>query len=250
LILQLEKKIIGPLALLCAALCIFGCASLKSPGQLHPLSQTHIALLKKTLNSQTYAVKTFISTGGLEIRDSTRQIPTTFLCIGSRIPFRLKVEITHTWGLPLIHILIQGQEVTVRDLYHHRIYQGHLSPHAPFLGKMPLLDKALLWSIMRAYPEIMDSGEISWEDDDRALVVKRKGKIAQEIRFDRDLRYPSSVSYPQLEVDVRFSQFTTNGHITYAKLVEATHLENNSSMRLTIKNIVFNPTLDPNLFNL
>ena len=67
---------------------------------------------------------------------------------------------------------------------------------------------------MRAYPEIMDSGEISWEDDDRALVVKRKGKIAQEIRFDRDLRYPSSVSYPQLEVDVRFSQFTTNGHIT------------------------------------
>ena len=250
MILVPEKKPIASLVLLCASVCVFGCVCLKSTGLSPSPSQSQIALLIKALKVQTYAVNTFISTGTLEIRYCTQRIPTTFLCIGSRNPFRLKLEITHSWGKPLMHILLLGQKVTIRDLYHHRTYQGQLNSHAPFFRMMPFLDKTILWSIMRAYPELMASGKISWQGKDRAFIIKKDRAITQEIKFDRNLRSPSLVRYRRLHVSIRYSQFAAKDHIIYAKVVEATDSKGKTSVRLNIKSIVFNPTLAPNLFNL
>ena len=229
---------------------IFGCAPLGTHPKSPSISQTKIQLLREGLAVQNRAVQTFVSTGSLEMWDTSQHIPTMFLTVASRNPFRLKVEITHSWGLPLLHILLNGNRVTVVDLYHHRTYHSALGIDAPFLDKMPLLDRALMWSIMRAFPEVKDRGKISWSNKDRALVVKEAGEVTQEIRFDRNLQYPVNVVYPNLEVDVKFSDFTAQGNIVYAKKVKVTHLVRQASMRIKIKKIFFNQALDPKIFDL
>lgn len=223
---------------------------MKRRGQPPLLGPAQIRLLEKNLRSQSALVRNFISTGSLKIRDSSQQIPATFLCVATRDPFRFKMEVTHSWGRPLLNILVRGQRVTVVDLYHNRTYNGQLRNGMPSLAKIPVLDKTLLWSIMRAYAEIMDDAIISSSDEGDELVVKKNGQPIQKIRFDGKMQYPSTVLYPQLHIKVSFSQFIMSDHIAYAKRVNVTHLAHNGSLQIKINQILFNQSLDPGLFTL
>jgi len=221
---------------------------MKRGGQPPLLGPAQIRLLENSLRFQSGMVKSFISTGSLKIRDSSEHIAATFLCVATRDPFRLKMEVTHTWGRPLLSILVRGQRVTVIDLYHNRTYKGQLGNGASPFGRIPVFDRTLLWSIMRGYPEIMDDTTISLSDEGDALVVKKNGQSSQEIRFDGKMQYPCTVIYPQLDIKVRFSQYIISDQITYARQVNVNHLANNSSLQININQILFNQSLDPSLF--
>ncbi len=245
----MSSKIALLLALVAFVISILGCAQLGTRPGLS-VSQSKVHLLERNLDEQSSEVKNFVSTGMLQVWEPTQRISTTFLCVASRNPFRLKLEITHTWGLPLLHVLMHGNEVTVIDFYHHRTYHGQFGRGLPFFAKTPLVNRTLLWSVMRAFPELMHHGAISWSADDGALVVSRGDEVAQEIRFDGNLQYPMNVLYPKLGVAIRFSEFAAQGSIAYAKAVEARYLANESSVHIKIKDIIFNQDLNPEIFQL
>ncbi len=245
----MNKKIPLVLVLVTFVTSILGCASLGTRPGLS-VSESKVRLLKHNLGEQSSAVKNFVSTGTLQVWEPTQRISATFVCVGSRNPFRLKLEITHTWGLPLLQILMYGRAVTVVDLYHHRTYHGQFGNKLPFFGKIPLVNRTLLWSVMRAFPELMRHGAISWSTEDGALVVRQDEEVDQEIRFDGKLHYPVNVLYPRLEVALRFSEFATQGSVVYAKAVEARHLANETSVHIKIKDILFNQDLNPQIFQL
>lgn len=101
---------------------------------------------------------------------------------------------------------------------------------------------------MRAYPEVMHRGSLSWSDTEQAFVLLSRGKREQIIYLDREGKFPSIVLYPELGLQVKFSDFKVMRQFIYADHIEVTHSEKGSNMQIAIKKIIFNQEIDPEVF--
>lgn len=226
---------------------MFACAPLR-PRQVTSVPVSRVKAAREALDVQAKMVRSFITTGRMVIIDTAQRIPATFLCVATRSPFRIKTEITHSWGLPLVNILVKGKQVIINDLYHKRTYNAQLGISGSIAGNLPALDRSVLWSIMRAYPEVMHRGSLSWSDTEQAFVLLSRGKRGQIIYLDREGKFPSIVLYPELGLQVKFSDFKVMRQFIYADHIEVTHSEKGSNMQIAIKKIIFNQEIDPEVF--
>ncbi|RLB16279.1 MAG: hypothetical protein DRG63_05530 [Deltaproteobacteria bacterium] len=224
------------------------CAPLKPKQTPGPIPRDQVALLTQNLTEQRSRVHTFISSGRLSLEMDQQTISAQFFCIASRNPLRLKAEVTHSWGKPLVHFLIQAGTVTVVDLYRKKAYVGSLKGMPPLFGISTPMDAGLLWSIMRGYPELPLKSNPLWSTHRQCLLVLRRGSVAQEIRFDNQGIHPSLVVYPSTHLRVRFSDFAKNQGLFYARKVEILNDIGAERLRLKIKEIIFNQALPPDLF--
>ena len=228
---------------------VFSCAPIKTRQGAVCIPEKKIRELRAQLDFQSGGVKSFITTGRMVISNTTQRIPATFLCVATREPFRLKAEVIHTWGFPLVNILVNGEHVTIDDLYHKRRYQGQLGILGALAHGLPPLDKNLLWSIMRAYPEVMDRERLSWSHTQQTFIVTNGGNTEQLIPVDSEAAFPSTVIYPHLGLKLRFSGLKSNHGFIYASHVDVSYPEKESEMQITIKEIIFNKEIEPGLFN-
>ena len=74
-----------------------------------PLSDQELGKVVSLLKAQEEAANAFYTTGQMVVKDWYWDQEANTLMAGTRTPLRLRMEITHAWGQPILHLLVVGR---------------------------------------------------------------------------------------------------------------------------------------------
>jgi len=214
-----------------------------------PLSHLQTREVVASLNRQDEAAQTLFSAGSISIKGQHGALDASILIAAAKNPLRIKIEITHPWGRPLAHILVQESGIRVLSFSEKRLYSGRLGgPIFPGLLTIPV-NKMLLWSIVRAYPVLPSYDRVISEPGPRLTFLKNTGKETVVLHMGPEGLRPQSVIFPPQDTRVRYADFQNDGKMVYARKTTVTDPEENQ-LTVELKNMVFNDPMPPEIFAL
>lgn len=215
-----------------------------------PFDHQAITGIISAFKEQGVAVRTLFSSGTLTLNIKGSESDATFLIVATGDPSKIKIEITHPWGRPLLHLLIMGSSLQILSFTDKRLYSGQIGTHD--LSKLvPVpLNPELLWTLARAYPVLLKYNSVlSQKGNQITLLDQRKDKI-QVIDLFPESDLPHRVSFCQQNAEVIFSDFQSKAGIRYAKEIGLNSPEDNDRLALKIRQMVFNKPVPKAIFRL
>ncbi len=226
------------------------CAQVVIPPPSPPLDHQAITGIISAFKEQGVAVSTLFSSGTLTLDIKGSELDATVLIVATRDPSEIKIEITHPWGRPLLHILIMGSSLEILSFTDKRLYSGQLGTYdLSRLIPVPLSPE-LLWTLARAYPVLLKYNLVlSLKGNQITLLDQREDKI-QLIDLYPKSDLPHRVSFCQQNAEMTFADFQNNGGIRYAKEIGLNSPEDDARLALEIRQMVFNKPVPEAIFRL
>ena len=194
--------------------------------------------------------RTLVSSGALTLDIKGSESDTTVLIVATRDPSRIKIEITHTWGRPLLHILINGSSLDMLSFTDKRMYSGRLgTPGLSGLIPVPLSPE-LVRTLARAYPVLLHHNlalSVNWN---QIIFLNQSEEMTQIVDLYPESDIPHRVFFCRQRAEVIFSDFQNSGGIRYAKKIEVNSPEENARLALEITKITFNKPVPEAIFRL
>ena len=203
---RFNNHLLTLILILFAVILPLGCAPLVPYVPERPFSQEQTTQLISHLRAQGDETSSFVGVGKLWYRDGEEESDSNLLVVGSR-PFKLRLEVTHTWGKPLVHLVVDKRTISVLSLVEHKFYRG-------FPGDLPTrqfflfdLDLDSAWMILSGTVPIlphqkavsMKPNEITlYNDDDEAV---------ETISFSSRSLLPRYVHLPQQGFTIALAEF-------------------------------------------
>jgi len=106
------------------------CASIPVSSYGKPLTYEEVQDIIKKVQDQEKKVTSFYSLGSILVQDGNWESESNILTAGTKNPFVIKMEITHPWGQPILHILIDELRLEVLSFRENRLYLGPFTPGA------------------------------------------------------------------------------------------------------------------------
>lgn len=244
------KKTPCILRLLSVALLLLlsGCAYFAAAPLSPPLGRQEIDRVVKAFEEQERAVETLFSSAALLFEVQGFQSEATVLVVARRNPSTIKIEITHPWGQPLLHILMKGPNLDIISFSEKRHYHGHLgSPDLRRLIPLPL-NPELLWSLARAYPVLPPYHRARSMKGDQISLINKQNADIQVIDLYPDTFLPRRVRFCQEEAYMSFSGFQNRDGMLYAKEISLRDHEGATRMTLEIRQMISNSPLPKAIF--
>jgi hypothetical protein len=238
---------------LTAGLClllIHSCATVPVQRVTPPFDSQQIDHILSVIKNQEGLVHTFYATGRLTIRERDTESDSNVLILGIRNPLKIKIEVTHPWGRPLLHFLIQTNRVSILSFREKRLYNGHLKDLDTtnyFPGK---LRPDQIWAIVRGYPFLGAYAYAISKKGNQIMLLDDEAKILQVFDFHTEYDIPISAAFAENGLKVSFSDFENNGVIQYSRNIRLDNPENGTTTLLKYKKMVFNKTLPSAVFDL
>jgi hypothetical protein len=195
-------------------------------------------------------VSTFVSSGKANFRNLISGAESNTLIIGQREPLRLKIELTHSWGRPLVYLLIRKEKLEILSFAERRLYRGTYSPGSlsKFINIHPSFDQ--LWSILRGYPFLKPGAHLVVSRPDQLIWTDRKGRELGKIGIDLENREIAFLSFTGSDIEVAFSEYTTEKGISYARRVRVDVRGPGKYLVLSHDHMVFNRPIPEAIFTL
>lgn len=237
------------LGVISALIFLFACApSVITPPQ-PPLSHPETKQVLEALKRQDKAAQTLFSTGSISIKGHHGDLDASVLIAATKAPLRVKIEITHPWGRPLVHILVQESRIRVLSFSEKRVYSGRMGdPIFPGLLNIPV-NKVLLWSIIRAYPVLPPYDRVISEVGPRLTFLTNTGKKMATLYMGPAGSKPQSILFPPQNAQVRYEDFQKDGKRVYARKTTVIDRKENE-LSVELKNMGFNDPLPKEIFAL
>lgn len=247
---ELKKRTPPALSLLSVTVLLLssGCAWFATIPPSPPLSPQVVAAIVSAFQEQGSGVETLFSSGTLTLETQGAQSEATALIVASRDPSHIKIEITHPWGQPLLHILVNGSRLDILSFSEKRRYYGDLGS-CFLLKSIPFpLDADLLWSLARAYPMLPPYHHArSLKGDQITLMDQEEGNI-QVIDLYPDSKLPRRVWFCREEAAISFSDFQGMSGMAYAREIRLSDDEDTTRLTLDIRQMVFNRPVPAAIF--
>ena len=242
------------------AFVVFQCCS---PITLNPpspaLEGTKIASLVSEFEAQAWAAKTLFYSGTLTLSHPDAETAVQILMIadaGHRAgtgacPYgRIKIEITHPWGKPLLHILIRGRKLDILDFTEKRIYRGTLDSRQ-VLERIPIpLDPCVLWSLARAFPALVEHRQARSFAANQITLLDRNGDKIQVLELYSGEPLPQKVWFFEPHATLLFSNFENDDGILYARQVNFHGPAYQAGLEIAIDQMTFNKSLPEAVFKM
>jgi hypothetical protein len=200
------------------------------------------------IQEQESKVVSCYTNGRLTVENWVWSSDSNILIAGTRVPYRIKIEVTHSWGQPIVHVLIDKSTLKVLSFKESRLYISAFSPEV-LSGFFPgNFDTHLIWSVLSGYPNLpryqraisLESHQISLLDD--------KEDVVEIIDIHPENLLPKRVSYPQQEITMTFSDIQENQGIRYARTIKAKNTNKKGSLVIENREIDFNRTIPEEIF--
>ena len=233
------------------ALFPFGCAGVKRPVPQEPLGIYEVERLIIDLRDQQEKVSSFFASGSVLVKGWIWKSEADILIAGVRDPFKIKIEITHPWGSPIFHLLIDEERVEALSFSERRIYSGDLTPEA-LAGFLPgtLCDRDLIWSVLRGFPLIERYHKAESTKKDEIKLLNKEGGDIETIRLSSESLLPEIVIFPEKSLELLFSGFKEDSGIYYAEEVTVNNIEGAKDLVLKINKMVVNNNIPDEIFTL
>ena len=227
-----------------------GCAALRTVVKGPPLTDPQIDAIVSKIDQQQALVSSFYSSGTALFKDGILEAEADALIVGTGEPLRLKIELTHSWGKPLLHVLVDRARLEVLSFKDRKLYVGTFSPDA-LSGFLPGgLDARMIWAVLRGYPALLQSSDIISREAGRLIVLDERGSELQIVNLGGEKKDPAAFRLIRQGVKVTFEDYQSIGAILFARKVGIEHPESNKSLVLTRKKTVFNKTIPEAIFAL
>jgi hypothetical protein len=196
------------------------------------------------IREQNDRVRSFFANGRLKAREGVWEQEALAFVAATRHPERIKIEITHPWGQPVVHLLVEGETLSVLSFAKRKIYVGAMTPESlskVFPGRF---DHEVIWGVLRAYPTLKPFHHAGSQEGSQVSLFLEDGKEIERVDLDPEHFHPVAVLYPDMDMKLEFSGYQESQGIIHARQVRIIH----SDRYLTLINekAVFNtPIPDP-----
>jgi len=240
------KKLIACLIFILFQSCAPGHIRPPSP----PFTSQEIALILSEAREQERRVHTFFSSGRLTLKTRDSESEANILIAGTRNFLRIKIETTHSWGRPLVHVFINEAELHILSFPEKRIYHGHLENSSGLDFFPGVSDPDQVWTIVRGYPVLPEHKRAVSVKGNQISLLNSKAERAMEVSFYHETRLPHRVLYPEQGIEMLFSDFEIMNGTYYARKIILNDLKGGITLTLKIKNMTFNEEIPEQIFNL
>ncbi len=226
-----------------------GCFKLQRPFIPQPSDLVSIENLFSMMRNQDQSVSSFSATGTVHMEGWIWGSSAEILLAGTKEPFRLKIEITHSWGKPVIHVLIRDDRLEILDFKEKKLYTGEFSSGSlsRFLPAGDY-DRDAIWSILRGFPELLPFHDIQTPEASRVNLLDRHGDVIEEIDYYPERSVLRFVSFPGQSQNISFSGFSESNGTHYAAEVKLEDVREGKRLTLRKKRMAFNRDLPDQLF--
>ena len=168
---------------------------------------------------QEKAVQTVVSSGNVSSGDWDGGAELGALVIGTRDPFRVKIEITHPWGRPLLHILITESMIKILSFSEKKLYlsESGKGETLEILG-IPM-NPAIIWSFVRAFPVLLPYSGTEAATGAQIILVNDRKENIQTVDFYPKHAFPRSSFFVKAGTELFFSDYDEKGSILYARKI-------------------------------
>ena len=243
-----SKPLLYPMIISCLLYLIPNCTTVSKAPIQKPLSDQTTKRIITSILEQENMVQSFYAHGLIAASAWYGQSEANILVVGKKSPFKMKIEITQTWGQPLLHILIDQKRLEVLSFKDKTLY------HAPFTSESLSkffpgdIEPEFVWGTLRGYPNLVSHDHVKSLKKDQISLYLGEGKEVEVIDLYPENQLPKSVQFPDKQITLSFSDFQENGGISYAREVGVSH--KGEKRRLVLKNmkIIFNTSIPEKIF--
>jgi len=235
------------LAIIAIALLV-GCAPLRTLPPAKPISQDQAHHLIKQMRVYADEVFSFVGVGKLLFREGVGETDMNLLAVGQR-PSRVRFELTHTWGKPLLYLVADKQNTSVLSFVEHTFYSGPSSGLQRGLFFPFELDLDTAWVILSGRIPILPHCRVESLRPNEITLFDGRGEPVERLIFAPGLSLPSSIHLSRQELTVALSQFKEGSMGPYpSKVIIAQGDERQLEIRYT--SLEFNRSIPEELFRL
>lgn len=215
-----------------------------------PFSPQKIAQILSEIGEQENKADTLFSTGKLMIKGEDLESESDILIVGSKAPFKVKIEITHPWGRPILHILATETNLHILSFPEKRYYLGLLGNSAP-LGFFPKsLKPDQLWSLVRGFPILRKNDHAVSLKGNQIMLLNQNAEIVQTIDFFPQSHLPRLVSFPEQNTNIYLSNYQKENKICYAREIRLNDPVSASDLSINLKQMVFNKPIPEAIYSI
>jgi len=175
----------------------------------------------------------------MTVRDGENESEAKVLVIGKKDPFTVKVEVTHAWGRPLLHILIEDAKLQVLSFSDKRLYHGRVADLGGS-GFLPVrLEPDQLWTLVRCYPILRKYHHAISTKGGQISLFSNQGNPIQVIDLYPKTKLPRTVRVPGGDFKAEFADLKDIEGLLYARQVTIENAQEKALM-LKVRRFVFN----------
>ncbi len=224
------------------------CAPIYTPSSQEALSAPTIKTLISRIQEQDKKVSSFYSIGRIWVKDWGWESESNILIVGTKSPFKIKIEITHSWGRPIMHILMDNMSLRVLSFTENRLYIGTMAPETLSRFFPGEFSPDLIWAVLRGYPHLIRHHRIASLRANQISLFNLKEEEVEMIDFYPENRFPQRASFPERHLNVAYSGFQEDGGIYYAREVRVNSMKGRRRLLLKNRNMVFNKPIPGQIF--
>ncbi|MFC1839686.1 hypothetical protein ACFL1N_08910 [Thermodesulfobacteriota bacterium] len=180
-------------------------------------------------------------------RDSTAEI----FVAGTKEPFTFKIEISHSWGKPILYFLVKEDDLKIIDFNDRAEYVGEFTPGnlSKFIPNMEYSPN-LLWALLRGYPPLWPYTRIYEKRPGAISLEGRDEKILGTIHYSPGESIIESISFHPDSLNIKFNDFQKAGDVYYAGETVLKDIKGGRDLTLIRKKIFFNRDIPDGIFTL
>jgi hypothetical protein len=232
------------------SLLVPGCAGVRSFLFATPFDQQAVAALVSDLQSQNDRVHSFFSSGRLWVKGWDGEEEAAIFSAATRAPCRIKVEVTHPWGQPVLQLLVDGNDVRYLSFSERKLYFGKITDQGFSRFFPEEMNQTLIWELLRAYPILEPPYRADSDKPNQINFTNAEGVEKEVITFDRENRQPEELILPHQNIKLVFSDLQVCEGIWYAKETAVVHVLGGKRLIHKVGNMVFNETIPDAVFSL
>ena len=246
---RITKRLLGIWIVLLPVILFQSCAPVpRRPSP--PLGESELAAILANFEDQERRVRTCFGSGHLSIETADGEEDVNALVVAQKDPFRAKLEITHPWGSPVLHLYADDTVIEAVAFPLKRVYRGR--PEDVLLPKwLPLpLDPDLIWTLVRGFPMLAKHVRAESPAGDEIRLLGEDDGVVQIIAFQRESAFPIQVSFPGTGATIFFSALEDSDGIQNARKVRVLYSGTGAALELELRERVFNQPVPSALFEL
>lgn len=215
-----------------------------------PLGDAEIARHISAIRKQGRMVQTLFSSGRVILKRPDSEVRANILIVATKYPTNIKIEITHTWGRPLFHLLINETTIKALSFPEKRLYSGPIGSSGVVTFFPIRFGPDEIWNLVRGYPTLELHDKAVSQRQNQISLIDREGKTVQLIDFDPEKKLPSSTSFPRQDIAIAFSRLLNENEIYYARKIVMTDHKYQTHLTLNLRQMVFNTVIPKSVFEL
>jgi len=229
---------------------ISNCAAITGTAHRAPLDISEAQKIIDGIKEQDERVHTFYSRGSILAKKWAFESEAGIFIVGKKNPFSVKIEITHPWGHPMLHLLVREKRLAVLSFSEKILYMGPFTSGALTRFFPADLDAGMIWGVLRGYPNLLSYRQIQSPKANQIVLLNKNAGEVEKIELHPKELSPWRVSFPKNRIRLAYSDYEEKNGIRYAREVVVNHSDLKKNLILRSQKMVFNKTLPNHIFKM